>query len=123
MDELGGMVGSVQCQVWGTVCPQLVQLRRIHPVQCNQHYLGLWFKLSLQGGFAPRFFCKRRGQEGLSSPNGGPLLPERESAVPLDLLSFSYSHQRQQNLAQKGEPRGNFLFMPKVDLIEVKWAK
>ena len=73
-------------------------------------------------GFAPRFFRRTR-QERLSTPNGQPLLPERESAVPLDLLSFSYSHQRQQNLAQKGEPRGNFLFMPKVDLIEVKWAK
>ena len=76
----------------------------------------------------PRWFCSTlllqatRARRAFQSQRG-PLLPERESAVPLDLLSFSYSHQRQQNLAQKGEPRGNFLFMPKVDLIEVKWAK
>ena len=64
------------------------------------------------------------GKNGFPLPTGKPLLAERESAVPLDLLSFSYSHQHPPaKLGPKGDPRGNLLVMPKVDLIEVKWAK
>ena len=87
-------------------------------MQCNQHYLGLWFKLSLPLVLLGFFLTQRRTQEVLSTPNGqassataAARKGERRALGLTLILVFSPAKKILDPL----------LFMRKVNLIEIKW--
>ena len=83
-------------------------------MQCNQHYLGLWFKLSLP--LVLLGFFRSQRQELLSTPNGQAATAARkgERRALGSTLVLVFSPDRQQNLAtKKGILAGNLLFMLK----------
>ena len=70
-------------------------------------------------GFARRFF---RRQERLSTPNGRATAARKGERCALgSTLLLLFAPPAANETIE--DPRGNFLFMRKVNLIEVKWAK